>query len=213
MREKLLQLIGGPEREESDRFVVESVLSEYWRLSFDDAIVLDIGGHIGIFAEYAYLRGARRVFSVEPEPVNWSIHWRNMLDRPQHILLNAACTGDDRPVRELNINTGSSRAKHSLLPVFEPSAEPTRAQVAAVRFDSLLTFANPEVLKVDCEGAEYEFDWRLPSCVCRVAVEFHDVRRLEDEVSAILGKLKAQEFSVAQQSSSLPDFRTYILER
>jgi FkbM family methyltransferase len=152
--------------------VVEDV-KEYENLPIPEgATVLDIGGHIGLFALQAYARGARRVFSVEPEADNAKLHRANLAEHPQHILIEAAVVGNQYtgPTIPLYVNSGRNKAFHTLW----PTKGREKREVATIGFSRLLLLAAPHVLKIDCEGAEYAFDYRNTLvCVTNLAVEWH----------------------------------------
>ena len=160
-------------------------LQEYEHLVVPaDTTVLDIGGHIGLFALEMYKRGAFRVVSVEPDEDNAWHHKQNLQNHPQHLLLEAAVTDFDGSTT-LYVNKGRNKGRHSVAEF--RNSYPTR--VASVEFLKLLYWVQPDVLKIDCEGAEYLFNWSpFPNCVRNIAIEYHDLPNTDaDRIHDTLG--------------------------
>lgn len=184
-------------------------VKEYRHLDIGEGdVVLDLGGHIGLFAVHAYERGAARVVSVEPEADNCRAHRVNTSDYPQHVLLQAACVGDRRLTALLFVNRGPNKARHSLKR-FDDS-EPVR--VAAVNFTDVLRFAKPTVLKVDVEGAEYGYKFQyLPRSVKALAVELHDLPNDEaDEERTVFARMGFKEVYHTQEARS---YKLFVYRR
>jgi len=165
--------------------------------------VLDIGGHIGLFALKMYALGASRVISVEPEPNNVEVHRQNLRDYRQHLLIEAACIGENLPSTTLYVNNGRNKGRHSVQ-YFNNSRPIT---VATVEFSRLIQLAPFDVLKVDCEGAEYGFDWAellIQGAKFRsVAVEYHNLPNREwEEIDGVLKCLKLKRTYFTQQDRS-----------
>lgn len=124
----------------------------------EDAVVLDIGGHIGTFAVLAATRAPRgRVFSFEPEPENFALLEENIRSNNLgHVrCFNQAVGGreEERAMfRAANpVRTGS----HSLVNATGAGTFPVRCTTlsAVLRAQKLEKI---DFLKLDCEGAEWE---------------------------------------------------------
>lgn len=141
----------------------------------EGATVLDVGGHIGIFTNYALERGAGRVVAYEPEPSNFAMLQKNTEGKPVEIH-NKALTGDGRDV-QLNVKTSGHSGGHSI--VYDG---PTRQHiiVSSERFHDVIQRVQPQVVKIDCEGAEYEFDvpHSFPDSVQYLTMEIHLNRKV-----------------------------------
>jgi len=151
-----------------------------------DAIVLDIGGHIGTFSVWAVEQGAGRVVAYEPEPDNFRMLSLNTNDMPVETR-NKAVTGDGRDVL-LHVKTSGHTGGHSIL-----FNGPTRTNITVPsdRFIEVVNEVQPQVIKIDCEGAEYEFDLphSLPDSVQFVTMEIHLNRKnLRNELAPELIK-------------------------
>jgi FkbM family methyltransferase len=155
-------------------------------------VVIDVGAHIGSFAEAAVSRGCRKVVCIEPDRSNLEIAAANL--RP-HVesgrveLVRAAAWRSDRnadalrfdghhpfpksfPGMEGIVNTGSGS-------VIWGSGEP----VAKVALDDVVDRATDRgerrvrLLKLDCEGAEWPIlmtSQRL-GLIDEICGEFHEI--------------------------------------
>ena len=143
--------------------------------------VLDIGGHIGSFTRWALAQGAGFVVAYEPEPDNFRMLSMNTQGEPVEIH-NKALTRDGRDVT-LNVKTSGHTGGHSIL-----YDGPTREHiiVPSDSFAEVVARVQPNVVKIDCEGAEYEFDMpdTLPDSVQYVTMEIHLNRKVLREIEA-----------------------------
>lgn len=154
------------------------------------ATVLDVGGHIGIFSNYALEQGAGRVVAYEPEPTNFAMLQINAENKPIEIH-NKALTSDGRDV-QLNVKTSGHSGGHSI--VYDG---PTRKHiiVPSERFYDVIHRVQPQVVKIDCEGAEFEFDIpnSFPDSVQYLTMEIHLNRKVlrEHEAPKLLQALSS----------------------
>jgi FkbM family methyltransferase len=136
--------------------------------------VVDIGGHIGSFTNWALDKGAGNVIVFEPEPDNFRMLRINTKGLPVKAY-RCAVTGDGRKV-VLNVKTSGHTGGHSIV-----YSGPTRKQlvVPSKSFISIVDRFLPEVVKIDCEGAEYEYGLphSLPDSVRYLVVELHLQRK------------------------------------
>jgi len=143
----------------------------YSALNFKDKIILDVGGNIGAFARYSINQGAQKVISLEPEKENFDLLQKNA--KGFNILpLNLAVVGDNIRKRNLFLNSGKNKGSHSLL----IKSRKDFIEVNCINFYTLLSKYNPEIVKIDIEGGEYEvFDYNsiINKCVEMLAIEFH----------------------------------------
>lgn len=146
-------------------------LGQYSKLPIPQGcVVLDIGGHIGSFTRYALHRGAGRVVAYEPEPDNFRMLRINTEGYPVTIH-NKAVTGDGRNVT-LNVKVNGHTGGHSII---TQSKNRTPITVPSESFKEIMNQVNPEVVKIDCEGAEYEFGIpeNLSPSVKYITLEIH----------------------------------------
>lgn len=149
-----------------------------------DALIVDIGTHIGSFVQACWNRGARRIISYEADRENYNIATLNVSALPGVSLFPLAVgRSDDRHEDRVRIaayerffdgriNTGSGT-------LFSRHATTTYTTVDCIRFD-LIQFAQPiEILKIDCEGSEWPILYTSKTLdrVKRIVGEYHSIPR------------------------------------
>jgi FkbM family methyltransferase len=148
------------------------------RIDFKDGdVVLDIGAHIGLFAIYAALRFPQvLIHAVEPFPDNYELLLQN-LDRNGIENVQAhhqAVSGDGRFLEMVTNrqNSGGSTCHSRTLCYRRQTGIPSTT--LDQMFDSL-GIDNCKLLKIDCEGSEYEilFSTGTLSRVEYLSGEFH----------------------------------------
>lgn len=166
---------------------------EDYGTDFSGNCVLDIGANIGIFTVCAALNGAKKIVSIEPSRDAYSTLEKN-------IELNSL--GD--VVTPLQFAVG--RANHESIP-FPVSASPynqldgdhTGVETTEVKTLTLKTVmddwfdGNIDLLKMDCEGAEFEIFASTSSVelarICELKMEYH-----KDEYIDLLKRLNEENF-------------------
>jgi FkbM family methyltransferase len=154
------------------------------------AIVVDVGANVGVFALYAAVVGrAARVYAYEPFPESFELLCanaaRNRLDaiRPSRLAV-----GGERGQRRLFVGLGHGR--NTLLGAAEQSSVVVECITLADVFERE-RIDRCDLLKLDCEGAEYEILLGAPGGllrrVDRIAMEYHQVpAHLSEELVDLL---------------------------
>jgi len=136
-----------------------------------DDVVMDVGGHIGIFAKLCADRGAG-VVSYEPMPENAELFVENSGTE----LVQAAVASAEGEL-DFYVSRTSDQSNHTLVPVRGRE----KITVRTVDFATELARVNPTVVKIDIEGGEYElferFGTEFPERVRMLLVEFHFGKR------------------------------------
>ncbi len=140
-------------------------------------IVIDVGAHIGSFAVRVAPR-ARRVLCYEPMPENYELLTQNLSPFPQAEPRRLAVAGR-RGTAEIFI--GKTLARNSL---FHRQERHTRGSITVQTTTLADIFAEHgidhcDLLKLDCEGAEYEILYGSPrdllTRIRRICMEYHSV--------------------------------------
>lgn len=145
-----------------------------------EALIVDIGTHVGSFVQAAWNRGARNIFSYEADPSNFAVAVENVGHLAGVTLVNAAVGRSDHraqpsvtftghvPFFDGRINTGGGS-------IFG-DAKPGSAMVSCVAFDSIAPGHIIDLLKIDCEGSEWPILMRSDlSRVQRICGEYHSL--------------------------------------
>eukprot|EP00466_Bigelowiella_natans_P007468 jgi/Bigna1/81464/fgenesh1_pg.80_\ len=121
-------------------------------MDIDGSVVLDIGGHIGVFALYALLNGASHVIGYEPHPENADMYRRNTQNLSVD-LREAAVVETNTAAAELVVGKDFQGnlsvfnvTTHSLQSILSKNA-----QAAATGREMQISY-----VKMDCEGAELD---------------------------------------------------------
>ena len=140
------------------------------------AVCLDIGAHIGSFALAALRRGAGKVLCVEPEPNNLALLRHNLAPYPQVEILAAAVWPQAGTVRLHNPvdlrNTGACQVQAFALTTDQAASGSAVVSVPAVALDDLLLrLGQVQLVKLDCEGAEWPLleaatQWQRVQAIC-----------------------------------------------
>lgn len=156
-----------------------------------DDIVIDVGTHIGSFAEAVIRRGCQKVYCVEADEKNVQVAQHNLqpfIDRGEVVLIHGAMWRSDPnddllcfdsypqlagfPGHEGGINTGGGG-------VLWQSGEQTPPKLALDEFVLAVTQNGTQrirLLKLDCEGSEWPilFTARTLNLVEEICGEFHE---------------------------------------
>lgn len=169
--------------------------------------VVDIGGHIGLFS-IRVSPLAKRVIACEPVPENAELFRRNVeATGCQNIsLLDCAVSSS---VGTTQVFTSSNPAGHSVLRSLAGSdaeAVSVKTRTLADLFDEHQV-VRCDLLKIDCEGSEYDILLPTPEIldrVDRIAMEYHDAGADKPSYSGeeLQQSLSAAGFTVRKQASA-----------
>ncbi len=131
----------------------EFINFEYNKLNFKNRVVLDVGANSGATSIFFILNGAKYVLAIEPMPKTYSILKRNVevnkltefifslnygIGKPSEVNLNEDISGQGADIKSAITNTGKIIEIKSLKYIIEK-----------YNIDKC-------VLKMDCEGCEYD---------------------------------------------------------
>jgi FkbM family methyltransferase len=151
----------------------------YFPIFFNERdTILDIGGHIGCFAARCKSENlAMNVISIEAEKSNFDVLVENAQKFGFEAHHNAVCNDENHltPI-PIYVNTLKNNALHSTLPT---RGRPHQL-VMGYSFNQLLYRYNPNIIKCDIEGGEYDLPWTSLSqwsSVRIVIMELHLTRK------------------------------------
>ena len=158
---------------------------DYSFVNVSGRVVVDVGAFIGDSAIYFVLRGARRVFAVEPHPGAYAemlenIKLNNMEDRI--IPINAALGSNPGKTRiSRSIDTSNTEGVYYGLGINGDIEVPMITLSQLIRDYDI----KPDVLKMDCEGCEFDIilnDYEHVRLFKELIFEYHEGndRRLTD---------------------------------
>ena len=179
--------------------------------------VIDIGAGIGDFSVYAaYQKPGVTVYAYEPYPESYRLLVKNLgKNKIENVQpYNLAVWSGEGPLN-LNISSGeplkfeSHRADHV-------QNDPDMLTVQAVSLESILNEHHLEkldLLKLDCEGAEYDILMDAPPQILhrvdRIIMEWHDFAGVDDH-HALAAYLRDLGYRVVEHENCVHDNIGYL---
>jgi len=137
----------------SDHKTLVEINREYTWMPVKDKKVLDIGGCFGGYSKFALENGAKEVLCIEPEPRNYETICVNLEKFSNVKVLNSACVYDGRNEIPLYTTTSGKSFGNFSTSKYRGRDE---IRVKTVKFNDVLKQFKPEVIKMDCEGQEFD---------------------------------------------------------
>ena len=177
---------------EKEYRLVEQVIEK------SNAAIIDIGAHIGLFSIYAsFLNGDIKILAFEPDENNFSLMKENIsLNHLKNVTMKSSAVAGKTGERILYV--GQDSHNHSLLKLPGVLKE---KKVYATDMNKIFSknlremgVSNCDLVKMDCEGAEFEI---LPSLSSEIFssigsffIEYHKFQEewREEDLSNILRK-------------------------
>ena len=154
---------------------LQEVKRSYGWMTLAGKDVLDIGACFGSFTCHALQRCANHVIAVEPDPGNYKLLERNVRHNQwgdQSVQLYKAAVTANGLQRLTLWRTTSGKSHGNYSTTYFRGRKGIQVRGMDIHYFLGL---KPQVIKMDCEGAEYELllGRKLPSCVKQIAVEIH----------------------------------------
>ena len=202
--------------------IIEIFLNQEYGAIPDDSIVLDLGANIGVFSIYATTTARNvRVYAYEPFPPFAALLRENIqLNRQTHAILCFDTAVAEKP---------GSRSLHLVeegffFPTLVQSSERIGEQNGtAVQCATLVQIMEDndlqriDLLKMDCEGAEYEILYATPASHLRrireLRMEYHNLQSPEHQLESVERFLTGHGFVVRQRRMNTASNGTLWMER
>ena len=154
------------------------------------AVVVDIGANIGVFALFAAFSGARSVYAFEPSASSYEVLLKNVEANELHAIIHAERLAVVGLSSALVKFPRKSDVMNAILPDLTNVAD--YDLVPSITLAEIVSTLNPiDLLKLDCEGAEYDIllhvDAEDIQKVQEIRMEYH--RGPLDELLARLTEL------------------------
>jgi FkbM family methyltransferase len=163
----------------------------------DDDSIIDIGGHIGLFSLLVSQKSNANVYSFEPIEDNFNLLKTNLeINNIKNVFpFNLAVT---KNLDEVNLFLSDDESAHSII-----SKESKSIMVKSISLQKIFDenkIDTCKLLKLDCEGAEYEIIKSLPSeyldKIQNMAIEYHLADSRPDLVNNLIAKIKQSGFNI-----------------
>ena len=164
-------------------------------------IIIDIGGHIGLFALYASQFCKKgQIYSYEPVIENYNLFLKNIEDNnlTNIKVFNTAVSKSDE---KINLFLNEDQAAHSIF-----TKSKLFNEVNSITLQKIFeknNIKNCNLLKIDCEGAEYEILENLPieyfKKIQKIIIECHFVETKKELFNNLKISLKQQNFELIEK--------------
>lgn len=168
------------------------------------SVVVDIGANIGSFSLYAAKQGARKIYSYEPNEQAHTILVRNVNQNAYSSVIeaNRAAVLGEIVSSAVIPKQASPYNQISTKDVVSEDDE----EVPSVTLETIVNdhaVAVIDLLKLDCEGAEYGILYKAPAAIIEkireIRMEYHSG---EEEVGKLISYLQTHGFRVTYMSRS-----------
>ncbi len=177
------------------------LIGEYERENFEikkDDVVIDVGGHIGLFTLYAsqFCKNGS-IFTFEPVTENFELLSENITSNNlQNIkYFNSAVSNSNSPVK-LYLNKDA--AGHSMFSKSSQSITVNSISLKQIFDDNHVSHC--DFLKLDCEGSEYEIIKNLPleyfQKINKMIIEYHMADTHPELLDELMEILKSQNYKL-----------------
>lgn len=143
--------------EDVDKNMITESIVNYIQpgINYQDMVCLDLGTNIGTFTKIALDHGAKRVYGVECDLRNYQIAATNFSSSIRAKIIHAAVSGSDQDT--LQIYKSNAKSNHSSTSIIKRRGSFTEYdEVKNYHINHLLEEIQPDIIKIDVEGAEYD---------------------------------------------------------
>ena len=164
----------------------------------DNDSIIDIGGHIGLFSLLVSQKSKyANIYSFEPIEDNFSLLKKNLeLNNIKNVFpFNLAVSKDSDKV---NLFLSNDESAHSI--ISKDSESVTVKSISLQKIFDENEINTCKLLKLDCEGAEYEIIESLPleyfDKIQNMTIEYHLADSRPDLVKNLISKIKQSGFNI-----------------
>jgi len=188
-------------------FMDECYLAGMGRPVPKDAVVIDIGANVGYFSLFAAHRFDNpRIIAVEPIPANFALLEKHRDINPSvRLTCLQAAVGSGRGTMTLSFNESDSFTTSATV-FTEYHPEDTMIEVPCLSIPDLLTdygLLRCDLLKMDCEGAEYDILYTCPrevfAHIAQMALEVHQGPHEGENIDALDAYLQSQGYETRRK--------------
>jgi len=172
-------------RNDGDEAIMHEVLVQREYRPCDEIIknaqhaILDIGGHLGFFSLYASLFNSKvPIYTFEPHEGNYQLLKQNLKqNRVKNVHPKQVAVGAEQ--KQIQLQISQEDLNHSTTKALEPTGEIQAVQQTTLeRIFKKNRIETCELIKMDCEGAEFDILYTAPDWIFEktkhLFLEYHD---------------------------------------
>jgi FkbM family methyltransferase len=196
---------------------VATILDVYFRKDYgnasDNSVIIDIGANIGVYAIYAATKSqGSKIFAFEPAPAEFEMLTENIAanNLGGAIVATHAAVSGKNETRTLFLNGGPHNS------IYEHWEHAQPIEVACVSLESIFeknNIARCDMLKMDCEGSEFEIFQSAPDRlfekIAAIRMEYHCGPDAPMTVEQLIAFLESKKYRIIKHEPG-PDGRGII---
>jgi len=195
-----------------EQFIDLQYFPDFFEENFKPKVVLDIGGYIGDLSFYCASSFGSKVHCYEPTPQNYEMIKRNLELNPKLqkniTVFNKGISSSKEPIL-LNVQDITGEIHASSHKKYKNNV--STIQIPCVSLEDAINEVNEEkidLLKIDCEGQEFEILKNIDSKILStqveyIAFEYHNfVDDYQNKLEKILSNLELN-FTILKKSKKL----------
>lgn len=179
-------------------FVKDKSVDPFYKIKNDDIIIM-IGSYIGFFSIYAASKVTEgKVYSIEPNSDNYRLLRKNIeLNNVKNIIYDNVAIGKARGKIKLYLD--DNNVGHTITREISDKFEEVN-QITLENFFEKHNIANCDLLKINCEGAEFEIieniDKSIMGKIKNMIISYHIDKAPQYSEKLIINKLKKNNYKV-----------------
>ncbi len=170
----------------TDRGIINEIFiyKEYNPRGFEikkDDVVIDIGGHIGIFTILASkLAENGKIYVFEPMPENFNLLLENIrINNRSNVVAFKKAVASKNEKKDLFLSEGENKGGNSF---YKKNENSRKIEVETLAFQDFIKknkIKKIDFLKMDCEGGEYDILFKCPKetlkKISKISMEYHNL--------------------------------------
>jgi len=176
-------------------------------------LIVDIGGYIGDFTLYAvkYLN-ARRVIVYEPTAENFKLLKQNIENnsfQDKITAVNKAVSDSDETI--LNTEVLDHEEVHASRYMYHSAVHRSVSSVTLAELFTNHQLVSVDLLKVDCEGSEYDIFSSVPVDLFRriknIVFEYHKIEGFKAKLDRVLNRLRSAGYTIKSDKAIISAYQ------
>ena len=167
-----------------ENFFLDSYTQEKGFDIKENDLIIDVGGHVGYFTIYAAKKAKNgKIITFEPSKESFNVLKNNLkINNIQNVIIENVGVGAKSGTAILNVDTTHSIGNS----IFYSSKNSEKEDIRITTIPEIVKkykIESIDLLKLDCEGAEFEIILNLPSTILntikKISMEIHKIENFD----------------------------------